>query len=122
MEGQLRKLRNNTHPKTGAWLPDPIELDIVAKPSRIYKDDPDKVKPEGFYVYVPAILPPAIASDSTSGAERWKQLVARINGKEQLSTSVAERGGEAGRGDSQLLIPLAGTDSSGGVWGCLFPG
>ena len=72
MEGQLRKLRNGVHPRTGACLPLAVELDPVIRPTRATEDDPDRTKPEGFYEYVPAISPPAVASDSMPGAERLK--------------------------------------------------
>ena len=70
MAGQLRKLRNNTHPRTGARLPDPVEVDegsITAMKgyySRIVPPEPsadwiNQSPPEGFYFYEPEAFPAA---------------------------------------------------------------
>lgn len=122
MEGQLRKLRNCIHPKTGAWLPKAFELDPVVLPAKVNSEGPDKVMPDGFYLYEPVVTPPAVASESTSGSTRWKELQARIRAKELANTTVAGRDNDAGREESQLLIPLTESDLGGGVWECLFPG
>ena len=43
MEGQLRKLRNNQHPKTLQWFPLAVAIDV--DPNMV-KDDASKVLPE----------------------------------------------------------------------------
>ena len=83
MEGQLRKLRNGIHPKTGASLPMAVVLDLDPKLIAERKDE-HKVMPEGFYTYVAAEPPPLIPSDSAAAARRWGELRARIRGKELL--------------------------------------
>ena len=63
MEGQLRKLRNGIHPKTGAWLPPPVELDPVVMPVREIASEVEHKVLDGFYVYEPVALPLATSSD-----------------------------------------------------------
>ena len=77
MEGQLRKLRNGTHPKTGEWLPMAIALNPDPKPM-----DEHKVMPEGFYTYVPVGPPPLTPSDSNVIATRWNELKVCLRNKE----------------------------------------
>ena len=56
MEGQLRKLRNGTHPKTGAALPPAIEFDPPIGPARMVTVDSEpQPPPEGFIRYEPAV-------------------------------------------------------------------
>ena len=56
MEGQLRKLRMGIHPKTRAALPTAIEVDPVLPPARSNDGDEERVRPLGFYEYVPEIF------------------------------------------------------------------
>ena len=71
MEGRLGKLRNNTHPKTGARLPDPVEMDegsitaVKGNYSRIVPPAPSfetfhQSPPEGFYFYDTLGVPSSI--------------------------------------------------------------
>ena len=83
MEGQLRKLRNGIHPKTGACLPEAVVLDIDPKLISA-REDEHRVMPEGFYTYVAVEPPPPIPSDSAVAARRWDDLRARIREKELL--------------------------------------
>ena len=106
MEGQLRKLRNNTHPKTGKAMPWPTEVDKVTAPVVASSIDANHVPPDGFYRYVPTVLPVAAASSSTDADDRKKRLRERIKAKEQLRDNEA---GDAAR------------DGGGGVWDFLFP-
>ena len=87
MEGQLRKLRNGTHPKTGAWLPEAIALDPDPKP---VIEDEHRVMPEGFYTYVAAEPPPLIPSDSNVTAMRRNELRTRIRGRELALIAISE--------------------------------
>ena len=82
MEGQLRKLRNCIHPKTGTWLPAAIELDPEVRTRPLPSDELGKKTPEGFYRYEPVAPAPATASDSSSGSARWLAMRARIRAKE----------------------------------------
>ena len=61
---QLRKLRNGTHPKTGASLPQAVELDPVIMPVTVNGNEVAHRPPDGFYVYVPA----GLASVATAAA------------------------------------------------------
>ena len=88
MEGQLRKLRNCIHPKTGAWLPASIELDPDVKTGPLPSDELDEQKPEGFYRYEPVAPAPTTASDSSSGSARWLAMRARIRAKELATSSI----------------------------------
>ena len=93
MAGQLRELRHNTHPKTGARLPDPVEVDegsITAMKvycSRIVPPEPsadwiNQSPPEGLYFYEPEAFPAALLSDSRHAADRGRQLHERVRIKE----------------------------------------
>ena len=108
MEGQLRKLRMNIHPKTGESLPWPIEVDINVLPAKPSVSDVNQSQPSGFYEYVPEVLPAAVASDSTVAEGKRSKLHERIKAKEQARRMVYERG-------------LSQHDGGGGVWDFLFP-
>jgi len=88
MGGQLRKLRNGTHPKTGASLPQAVELDPVIMPVKVNGNEVAHRPPDGFYVYVPADLPSATtaaAAEGMSSTDRRKALHDRIRANEQAS-------------------------------------
>ena len=85
MEGQLRKLRNGIHPKTGARLPEAVALDVdmnLVSARGGPREDVREVMPEGFYPYVAVVPPPPVPSDSALTARRWDELKARIRHKE----------------------------------------
>ena len=63
MEGQLRKLRNGIHPKTGAVLPPPIELDPVSRPVKANASEEERKLPDGFYFYEPSVIQTATPND-----------------------------------------------------------
>ena len=52
MEGQLRKLRNNVHPKAGESLPWPVEADTDTVPAKPNVVNPNHSPPKGFYEYI----------------------------------------------------------------------
>jgi hypothetical protein len=106
MEGQLRKLRNNIHPKTGEAIPWPMEVDKDTAPIVATNVDVDHVPPDGFYQYVPTVFPVATASNSIDADDRKRRLRERIKAKEQMRENEA---GDALR------------DCGGGVWDFLFP-
>ena len=92
MEGQLGKLRKGIHPKTGAALPPPVELDPVAPPIRRTAEEDEHKPPDGFYEYVPVILPRTVTSNSGGGpstAERREALLERIKAKERTMNTEA---------------------------------
>ena len=115
MEGQLRKLRNNTHPKTGAELPAAIELEVPQVMARENKDEGEHVVPDGVYEYVPAITPAAVASissDGRSSSERREALHGRIKAKESanlMATSVQQSSVIDQAGDSNAKDALGPT-------------
>ncbi len=83
MEGQLMKLRNNTHPKTGAELPAAIELDKPIVTPRDAKSDVAHVAPGGFYEYVPTtstVASSPIVVNGMSSEERRAAFHESING------------------------------------------
>ena len=85
MEGQLRKLRNGIHPKTGECLPQAVELDPVVVSMKASSRDEQSKPPDGFYVYVPANLRPvatAVVEGGQSSTERRLALLNRIRAKE----------------------------------------
>ena len=89
MEGQLRKLRNGIHPKTGAALPHPVELDPVVMPIKENGTYVVHRPPDGFYTYVPVDLPHATtvpAAGGMSSTDRRKALHDRIKAKEQANS------------------------------------
>ena len=87
MEGQLRKLRNNIHPKTLQWLPPAVAIDADPK---MVKDDANRVLPEGFYEYVAVEPPPRTPSDSHATEIRRNELLDRIRIKEAANKSIAD--------------------------------
>ena len=87
MEGQLRKLRNNIHPKTLQWLPPAVAIDAIPK---MVKDDANKDLPEGFYTYVAAEPPPPIPSDPHAAAIRRDEFLNRIRIKEAANQVVVD--------------------------------
>ena len=79
MEGQLRKLRNRIHPKTGASLPEAINIEPFEDGIKSSSDrDEQRVVPEGFYYYVAAEPPPRTPLDAEAGAKRRDELIQRI--------------------------------------------
>ena len=132
MEGQLRKLRNGIHPKTGACLPPPVELDPVVMQVRETASDEGHKVPEGFYVYEPIVLPPAATAtvaEGQSSTDRRKALLDRIRAKERANSELMETTSigdkvdlMSGSGGSQPLAPLTRPVLGGGVWDYLFPG
>ena len=60
MEGQLRKLRNDIHTKTGERLPQAVELDPVVVTLKVGNHDEQSKPPDGFYSYVPEVFKPAV--------------------------------------------------------------
>lgn len=108
MEGQLRKVRMNIHPKTGESLPCPIEVDINALPAKPSVSDVNQSQPSGFYEYAPEVLSAAVASDRTIAESKRSKLYKRSKAKEQARRMVYERG-------------LSQQDSGGGVWDFLCP-
>ena len=128
MEGQLRKLRNNIHPKTGARLPDPVEVDVDTMPDKPFVECPTHSPPEGFYEYVPQVFPAAQASDSQLAAERRKQFLERTRAKDQRNAINLATLAEVGPTDPMDSLPLIaltgiqpGQDIGGGVWDYPFP-
>ena len=92
IEGQLRKLRKGIHPNTGAALPPPVELDPVAPPIRRTVEEDEHTPPDGFYEYVPIILPRNVTSNSGGGpstAERREALLERIKANERTMNTDA---------------------------------
>ena len=87
MEGQLRKLRNNMHPKTLQWLPPAVAIDAIPK---MVEDDANKVLPEGFYTYVAAEPPPRIPSDSHAATIRRNEFLNRIRIKEAANKPIVD--------------------------------
>ena len=87
MEGQLRKLRNNVHPKTLQWLPLAVAIDADPK---MVKDDADKVLSEGFYENVAVEPPPRIPSDSHAVELRRNELRDRIKVKEVANKVIVD--------------------------------
>ena len=87
MEGQLRKLRNNIHPKTLQRLPPAVAIDAIPK---MVKDDANEVLPEGFYTYVAAEPPPRIPSDPHAAAIRRDEFLNRIRIKEAANQLVVD--------------------------------
>ena len=149
MEGQLRKLRNGTHPKTGASLPMAVELDPVVMLLKVNGNEAAHRPPDGFNVYVPADLTPvttAAPAEGMSSTDRRKALRDRIRAKErtggytqgdvipdvapQRSASSGlmetasigdEVGFETSSGGSQSPDPRTDLVLGGGVWDYLFP-
>jgi hypothetical protein len=128
MEGQLRKLGNNTHPKTGAELPAAIELDKYIVAPRDAKSDVEHVAPEGFYEYVPATLTVAaspIVVNGMSSEERRAAFHERIKAKESANVEAMKGGGGGDAIDLasvEAVMPDVAEDKGGGVWNCLFAG
>ena len=89
MEGQLRKLRNNIHPKTGVAIPWPVEVDKYTLPIVATIVSDDHVPPDGFYEYVPTVFPVAAASNSNDADDRKRRLRERIKAKEQMRENEA---------------------------------
>ena len=90
MEGQLRKLRNDIHPKTGAWLPPSVELEPVVVPARRTTDEVEHKAPDGFYTYVPVALPTATLScnaEGLSATDRREAMLNRIRAKERAMSN-----------------------------------
>lgn len=88
MEGQLRKLRNGIHPKTGEDLPPAVELDPVFVSFRTNDQAEHSTLPDGFYHYVPENLrpcAPAEVAGAMSSTERRLALLDRIRAKELAS-------------------------------------
>ena len=85
MEGQLRKLRNGTHPKTGEPLPPAIELGPATLPIKVRTNEVEHKPPDGFYIYEPLARPPAIAvvpAEVQSCSDRQAARLDRIRAKE----------------------------------------
>ena len=81
MEGQLRKLRNCIHPKTGASLPPAVEMDCEEQINSRSSGDGQDAPPEGFYKYVAAESPVAAPSDPDVSAKRRDEFINRIYSK-----------------------------------------
>lgn len=149
MEGQLRKLRNGIHPKTGEHLPKAVELDPVVVSLRASNMDVQSKPPDGFYTYVPADEKPVatvVVEGGLSSTERRLAFLDRIRAKERanshnqgkvLSEGPAEQPtcsntghtsdnttGEVtdGDGSSTAHKLTSGPVIGGGVWSYLFPG
>ena len=119
-----------SHPKTGAALPHPIELDPVVMPIR-GNDTDDVHRPlDGFYTYVPVDLrraAPIPVAQGMSSTNRWKALHDRIKATEQANSCpmVASSigggvGGDTDGGSPQPPEPFSGSVVGGGVWSYLF--
>ena len=83
MEGQLRKLRNGSHPKTGVTLPKAIQIEAIEDgitSSRSSGDGQD-APPEGFYRYVATESPVVAPSNSEVSAKRRGDLINRLYSK-----------------------------------------
>ena len=140
MEGQLRKLRNGIHPKTGALLPPAVGLDPVVLPLMMSADEAEHKPPGGFYLYEPVVQPTATAIAYAGGLscnDRQAALRDRIRAKELANSKrhdvipdvVPQR--MAGDGlvianvDSNVVVasanPCHPQDMGGGVWDYLFP-
>lgn len=140
MEGQLRKLRNNTHPKTGAWLPPAIELDPIVLPRRVSADEAEQKPPDGFYRCEPVVQPaatPIVYAGGLSCKDRQVALRDRVRAKELasitrrdvisdvVSQSMAGDGLDIATADNNVITagahPCLPHDAGGGVWEYLFP-
>ena len=87
MEGQLRKLRNGTHPKTGRALPVAVAFDHEATKQR---SEISKEMPKGFYRYTAAVDPPPTPTEPGITAKRREELHARIRSKELANKTIAD--------------------------------
>lgn len=148
MEGQLRKLRNGIHPKTGECLPQAVELDPVVVSLEGSSQDEQRKPPDGFYVYVPADLKPeaaAVVEGGPSSIERRLAFLDRIRAKELANSrtrgdvisdvlsvqhphDMTKRAcdgtpadGYADGVSSQTHGSISGPVAGGGVWSYLFP-
>ena len=140
MEGQLRKLRSGTHPKTGEPLPPAIELGPATLPIRVSTNEVEHKPPDGFYIYKPLARPPAIAvvpAEGQSCSDRQAARLDRIRAKE-LATSlrhvvisddvphcatdddkdISLMPNDAVASGARVSPPY---DGGGGVWEYLFP-
>ena len=91
MDGQLRKLRNGIHRKTGVSLPPAVDLEPFVPPTRSHEGEEVHKQPEGFYEYVPASFPAAMPAESGRGpstSDRQRALLERIRAKERANASV----------------------------------
>ena len=87
MEGQLRKLRNGTHPKTGRALPVAVALDHEATKER---SEANKEMPKGFYRYSVAADPPPVPTEPGITAKKREDLHTRIKNKELANKTIAD--------------------------------
>jgi hypothetical protein len=132
MEGQLRKLRDGTHPKTGASLPPAVELNPVIVSFRTDDSEGRNPPPEGFYAYVPETFKVATPAVEDSTAKRLAFLD-RIRAKEQAAgqsprdaisgVPLVAKTASSSSNSIMMLAPIMphGRDTGGGVWDFLFP-
>ena len=110
MEGQLRKLRDGTHPKTGAILPPAVELNPVIVSFRTDGQEEGNLLPDGFYTYVPEVFKVA-APAAESSTEKRLAFLERIRAKEQAAS---QSPGVAVSGDP-LMVQMASSSSGNNV-------
>ena len=119
MQGQLKKLRNGIHPKTGKTPPIAVELHVQ---NRATVEDATGGDNKGFYVYQPETFAAPKPSNSQDTAVRRQALLERIRAKEKANDDAKVMQG--------IQLPptgmvAAGTnttpDHGGGVWQYCFP-